>query len=401
MSLRLAVTFPLSLGVPGGGTEDCLNLSRHLQRQGARVVLFSALSSGPGRYPRRPPAPEAFEAVRAELEGEGLGVVPVPAHGAHYLLDGRPMRRAVERHCDRQPIDALIGWWHEAAFLPGPLRRRGIVFAVNAAASYALSFPASGRWRRPLQTLRARLLVRRPLREAAVVFARSAFTARELTAFAGVAAERIRIVPCGIDPRFGAVERRSVDGPPRVLYFGRLQRAKGIFDALDALGRLAAAGASGWRLRVAGWGDAERVRAAARAAGVLEQLDLLGPLDRPALLQELARAELALLPSFSESFGLANAEALAAGVPVVAYGAGAVPEVVEDGRTGWLVPTGDVEGLARALGQALGDAALRRERGRAGRARVLERFTWERSARATLDGLEAALGARGNRSEAL
>lgn len=391
MVLRLAMTFPLAPGVPGGGTEDCLGLARHLRRAGAELVLLCARSAGPGRFPRRPPAAEADAAALEALAREGVETRLVPAHPLHHLLDGLPMRAAVRRLLAERPLDALIGWWHEAAFLAGPLERRGVLFAMSAAASYAQTFPRAGRWR-PLRFLRERRLVRAPLCRAALVLARSEFTRRELAAFAGLPPERVRVVPCGVDARFAALERAPEPGPPRVLFFGRLSAEKGTFDALEALARAAAAGAPACRLRVAGWGDPAPVRARARALGIEGQVELLGPLARDALAAELARADLALLPSRSESFGLANAEALAAGVPVVAYAAGAVPEVV--GGAGWLVPSGDREALAAALGRALAYPGERARRGALGRRHVRERYTWERAALDTLACLAEARAAR-------
>jgi len=363
-----------------------------MRRRGAEVRILSAQSSGPGHFPRKPPSREAYEAVVAELAQDGIKTLAVPSHPLHYLLDGRPMRHAVEELLDHHPIDALLGWWHEAAFLPRLLAERGVLFAMNAAASYALVFPAEKRWRRPFEALRARYLVRPPLRRAAVVFVRSAFTRDEIARLAGVPDGKVRLVPCGIDRRFGEIRKMEVDGPPRILYFGRLSHEKGIFDAITALGRLSRIGRRDWRLRVAGWGDVERVLAHARAHGVHDRLDLLGPLARPALVDELARAELVLLPSYSESFGLANAEAQAAGVAIVAYRAGAVPEVVVDQDTGWLVPTGDVLALSEAIWNALENPEERHRRGEAGRRHVLEHFSWDGAAAATLEGLEEARG---------
>ena len=92
-----------------------------------------------------------------------------------------------------------------------------------------------------------------------------------------------------------------------------------------------------------------------------------------------ARAKALLhLNTIPERFGLVLAEANAAGVPVIAMNLGSCGEVIEDGRTGFLVPFGDVDRLVVALDTLLGDADLRRSLGEAGRARLLERFTFDR-----------------------
>jgi N-acetyl-alpha-D-glucosaminyl L-malate synthase BshA len=91
----------------------------------------------------------------------------------------------------------------------------------------------------------------------------------------------------------------------------------------------------------------------ARDLGVAEHVYFLGKLDAVAPL--LASADLFLLPSESESFGLSALEALACGVPVVCSNAGGLPEVVRDGITGSLRPAGDVEGMAAAALAILGD----------------------------------------------
>jgi glycosyltransferase involved in cell wall biosynthesis len=114
-----------------------------------------------------------------------------------------------------------------------------------------------------------------------------------------------------------------------------------------------------------------------------------------------AEAEVAAVPSLYEGFSLPAVEAMACGVPIVATTGGALPEVVgRDGETGLMVPPGDTSALAVALGRALDDTELRARIGAAGRARVLERFTWRNTAdgtvehyRALLDGHESA-GAR-------
>jgi glycosyltransferase involved in cell wall biosynthesis len=84
-----------------------------------------------------------------------------------------------------------------------------------------------------------------------------------------------------------------------------------------------------------------------------------------------------VLPSWSEGFGLAAAEASACGVPVIATRTSSLPEVVRDGSTGILVPPHDAQALALAVKRLLGDAQLRRRMGAAGRRHIRAQFDRE------------------------
>jgi len=387
---RVVMTFPFALGTPGGGTQDAAELARALAEVGADVTLVTPDADGPGRFPRRR-ARESEEgrARAADLAAAGVELVASPPHPLHFRLDGRGVRAAVERRLAARGAEAVLGYWHEAFFLAEPARAHGALFAMTAAASFSQFF---GPGRSGLERLRNARLAR-TYREAAVVFARSAFTCGELRAYLGLDPERLRVVPLGVERRFFDLPREA-RGPVRELVFvGRLVDSKGIFDALDALGRLARAGRRDWRLRAIGWGDPEPVRRAAAEHGIEGQVELLGGLDRRELALELGRAQLALLPSHTESFGLAVAEAQAAGLAVVGYAAGAVPEVVGDGETGWLAPTGRRDLLAEALASALDDPGRTLRAGLAGRERVRQRCSWRAAAERTLAGLtEAARG---------
>jgi glycosyltransferase involved in cell wall biosynthesis len=215
----------------------------------------------------------------------------------------------------------------------------------------------------PARRYKARLVVGNSLRAADLVLARSRSAGAEVVDVFQVEEDRIAIAYCGVDPAFAAVPRQPRPRIERILYSGALTRDKGIFDAIEA-------------------------------RGVERQVTLLGRLGRDGLLEQLAWADVALQPSRAESFGLAVAEAQAAGLPVVAYEAGAVPEVVVHGRTGWLTPVGDTGRLSLALETVMADAERCRTMGLAGRARTTDRFTWSESAAAMLRAIDHALAGR-------
>jgi glycosyltransferase involved in cell wall biosynthesis len=83
------------------------------------------------------------------------------------------------------------------------------------------------------------------------------------------------------------------------------------------------------------------------------------------------------MPSLEEGFPIAALDAMAAGLPIVATSVGGVPELIQDGRTGWLVPPRDVESLASKLRLLLNDQKLRLSMGAAGFDRVRDRFSNE------------------------
>ncbi|HEV2106100.1 MAG TPA: glycosyltransferase [Candidatus Eisenbacteria bacterium] len=184
---------------------------------------------------------------------------------------------------------------------------------------------------------------------------------RDQAASLGAEPARLRVLAHGVEAPAAAAP--PVDLPARcVLYAGRLSEEKGV-RLLPAL----AAAIAPVPLVVAGDGPlAAWLRA--RAVPGLRQL---GHLDAGALAAVVARAAVVVVPSlFYETFGYAVAEALLAARAVVASRIGALPELVEDGRTGLLVPPGDAGALAAAVRRALADPAAAAW-GAAGRAHVL------------------------------
>jgi glycosyltransferase involved in cell wall biosynthesis len=115
-------------------------------------------------------------------------------------------------------------------------------------------------------------------------------------------------------------------------------------------------------------------------------------------MEELVRlynsAQVVVSPSLYEGFGLPAAEAMACGTPVVATTAGAFPEFIEDGRTGVLVPPGDADALTDAIKSLIADPERCARMGAAASEHMRTHFTWERTARMTVDLYEEVLGRR-------
>ncbi len=116
-----------------------------------------------------------------------------------------------------------------------------------------------------------------------------------------------------------------------------------------------------------------------------KNITILGRATTEELVRLYCRSQIVACPSLYEGFGLPAVEAMACGVPVVATSAGALSEIVEDGVTGILVPPADPNALRDALSRLLSDRDLCRRMGEAGRRRVVERFTWRRTALRTVE----------------
>ena len=125
----------------------------------------------------------------------------------------------------------------------------------------------------------------------------------------------------------------------------------------------------------------------AEELGIVGDVHFLGWVPNSALPPYYRAAALSVVPSLEEGFGIPAAEAMGCEVPVVASDAGGLPEVVEHGVTGLIVPRGDTDALAQAIGSLLEDPERRRRMGVAGRERALRLFDWDRTA----EQFEAAL----------
>lgn len=388
----IVITYPFALGAASGGARMTREIARHLGKLGADVIVLPVSTTSHCRGPRPRLDDKALGlAYDEELRSNSVEVVRVPPHPVHGWLDCFHVRKEVRRVIERRRVDAVLGYYSEAALLPPLLRARHVRFGYIATwQSYRMALYAGrslGRLRRAVKRGVDWRLVINPYRQSEVVFATSAFTRHELIDVLAVDGRRISVCHLGIDPPFAEVPRRPRGDVSRFVFFGRLVPEKGILDAVEALGRLAAKGLRDWTFRVMGSGGHDEVREAARQLGIGDQVEVMGPREDEALRAELEHADLAIMPSYAESFGLAFAEAQAAGLPVVAYHAGSVPEVIEDGVSGWLAPLRDVDRLAACIEAAVRDPRGTYLAGLAGRERVVRLFTWQKTAETILHGL--------------
>ncbi|HEX8393181.1 MAG TPA: glycosyltransferase family 4 protein [Longimicrobium sp.] len=183
----------------------------------------------------------------------------------------------------------------------------------------------------------------------------------------------IDMVYAGVPDELFTLPRRPED---YLLYFGRLDVFQKGLDTLLAALALVARDRPGVELRIAGRGkDAERVAAMARSLGVQGNVRMLGAVSEAERQALFAGAAVQLMPSRFEGFGMVAAEAMAAGVPLVAAAAGSLPEVVDAPRGGLTVPAGDAAALAAAVAGLLDDRAAR-ERLSVSARQSAERFRW-------------------------
>ncbi len=208
----------------------------------------------------------------------------------------------------------------------------------------------------------------------------------------GIPEERLRVVYNGADPDLfrpdgGSVlppELEKLAGRKIILYVGHFGLRKGIFFLIRAMKRIGAEVPDSHLLCIGGvpaWlgnGDYWNIlRQEVQRYGVSERVTLMDKVRNADLPAYYRSARIFALPSYYETISKVTIEAMACGLPVVATKTGGIPELVEDGRTGLLVPYGSVDALASALSSLLGDEGLAKRMGGEGRARVEKKFTWK------------------------
>jgi glycosyltransferase involved in cell wall biosynthesis len=342
--------------VPGGTAAAAIGALHALQaRTDLDLVGVSARHAAPPEPPWRPPVP-----VRA---------LPLPRR-ALYGAWHRLRRPAVQRATG--PVDVihatgmavpprsapLVVTVHDLAFLddPGLFTARGVRF-----------------FHRCIDLAR---------RDADLVTCPSRATLEQCRAN-GFDPDRLRLVPWGLDAEVAPdsavadVRRRYGIERPYVLWTGTIEPRKNVPVLVEAFGRLAARDVDLVLAGPEGWNDElDRLAAVPTGGRRVVRTGFVPEADLRAL---YAGAAVFAFPSRAEGFGLPVLEAMAQGTPVVTSAGTATAEVVGDSDAGVLVPVGDVDALAGALGAMLADPGIRARRGEAARERAAT-FSWARTA---------------------
>ncbi len=364
---------------PGGVERHVAELAPRLAARGHRVDVYTSELYREFPWERLPPsipreAPASFGAVHR------LRVFSLPGE-LHYPVF-RGLAAALRR--DRPTLVHVHTYGtNQVAVARRHKERTGTPFVLTA--HFHPIWSIEGGWlRHRIRGFYDRRLAGPVVAAASVVVVQTREEERLLRSL-GLPLGRVEVVPPGYAPlpappsgtrRFS--EEFDLPGP-FALFVGRLASNKGLITLVDAFALLAREDpASHLVLIGADGGMRERVADRARTSGLERRVHLLGHLDDESLVAAAYReARVSVLPSDYEAFGLVLLESLAQGTPVVATRVGGIPEVVEDGRAGLLVPPGSVSDLARALLAVWTDRELARRLGDYGRTEVVGRFTWE------------------------
>lgn len=196
-----------------------------------------------------------------------------------------------------------------------------------------------------------------------------------------VPAQVVVAIPNAIELPAAKPPRQSArDGVLRLIYVGRLDRGKGLGEALRGLA-LARADGTAATLLLAGSGpDEASLAAEARDLGIEQAVHFVGPVFADAKLALLAEADVLLLPTHAEGLPYALLEAMAAGLPAITTRVGAIPDVVVEGVHGLFVPVRDDHAIAGAISRLADDGELLARAGSACRRRVAHSYSSERLA---------------------
>jgi GalNAc-alpha-(1->4)-GalNAc-alpha-(1->3)-diNAcBac-PP-undecaprenol alpha-1,4-N-acetyl-D-galactosaminyltransferase len=298
--------------------------------------------------------------VADQIEANGISVTPLNATGT---TDFAIIRRLIDL-IRVQQVDTVFSFLLHANAVAAAASRKlpGIDFLQSIQTTQPR--PRWHWWVQRFAQRRARQIIV-PSPSAAIV-------GQQL---AGIPASKITVIPNAIDLPAAMPSRKLSQPPYRVVFLGRLDPVKRIPDLINAIPLLNGLARLDIHLDIYGEGQQRpALEQQIASLGLSEKITLHGSVPSPK--DALADADVLVLPSEAEGFGLVLIEAMAAGVPVVATDAPGIRDVVRHNITGLLVPIGQPRDLADAIRKMLSDQHLRTRLTTAAWNDVSQRFTW-------------------------
>jgi D-inositol-3-phosphate glycosyltransferase len=371
-----------------------LQLSREMGKLGAAVDIFTRRHDA-----SQPEVMTIGEKVRLIHLAAGEPDDVPKTNVYHYLPQFLSnLRRFLER--DGIAYDLLHSHYWLSAWVAEEIKvRLGIRHIATFHTLGEIKNRARPAEREPALRLRAE---RQAIASANGIIAFSAEERDNMTRIYGAPPAKVRVIPCGVDPAlFHPLDkertRRELGLPGRskvLLFAGRIQPIKGIDILLGAVARLAG---NQVRLLIVGGNSASedelaRLCSLANELGIRDKVNFLGAVEHGRMPLLYSAADVCIVPSYHETFGLVALEALACGTPVVATRVGGLTTIVQDRITGHLVDELSPEAFARSLESLLGDEALRQRMAEAARPSVMK-YAWPLVAPQVLQTYEELIGA--------
>lgn len=310
-------------------------------------------------------------------------VFPLSQRGAKgYLLEAPKLR-------------ALLRLWQPDILHAHYATGYGLMSRLTGFVPRIVSIYGSDIYDFPQRSALHRALLGYVLRGARVLSTSAAMADEYQRCFPGRA--RPQETPFGVDLALFRPNPAGLAAQPGQCHIGivkKLEQTYGIDVLLQAFARLRSMAAGpGAHLHIVGDGSqATALRTQAQQLGLGEAVTFYGAIPNREVPAFLHRMDLFVVPSRSESFGVAAVEAQACALPVVATAVGGLPEVVANGLTGLIVPPEDAVALADALAELCADAPRRLACGQAARRRVEQRYSWNSNVGHLIDIYRATLG---------
>ncbi|GAO34784.1 group 1 glycosyl transferase [Sulfuricella sp. T08] len=332
-------------------------------------------------------------------ESQGMGVLKLQvAPTRHNLLFELPAQYGfIRRFCEQNKIDLIHihGMWSPFLAVAALVARRMSIPLVisphGCLEPWALGYKIRKKW------LALKTYQGAALRSASLFVATADQEVNSIRRLD--LSQPVAVIPNGVD--IGLPPRRVAhEAVKTILFLSRVHPKKGLLDLVEAWARVRQ---SGWRITIAG-GDEEgyraKVEALIRAKGLQSDFEFVGFVDGARKQACFDAADIFVLPTYSENFGIAVAEALANELPVITTTGAPWRDLVEH-RCGWWVEPG-VQGVSAALIEALeSDPEELRRMGQRGRQLVIDKYSWNKIGSTALEVSEWLLDASRSKPEAV